>query len=153
LAEDVTDRFNALDINGFDAEGLSFLARQKLIVRLNDFMRVYETTADLVSSEYELQFNRILAGRIEAEYPAPGPFIHCKAHRESDLLSETLRHREHLTYGEAFAHFELTCEYGKLDVIARDFFLTAVDKGTVERGGGGDGGAAASGEPEGRGSE
>ena len=153
MPQDVTDRFNALDINGFDAEGSSFLARQKLIVRLNDFMRVYETTADAVSSEYELQFNRILAGRIEAEYPAPGPVIHWEAHRESELLSETLRGREHLTYGEAFAHFELSCEYGKLDVIARDFFLTAVDKGTVQRAGGGDGDAASSADPEGRGSE
>lgn len=152
MPQDVTDRFNALDIDGFNATGFSFDARRKLIVRLDDFERVYDTAADIVSNWYELQFNRLLGGWMEAEYPAPGPVLHWTAHRKSDLLRQTLRGHEHLTYGEAFAHFELVCEYGKLDVVARDFFLTVVDKCEVERAGGEDGDAPDSREPEGRGS-
>lgn len=128
MADDVTDRFNGLDIEGFYAGGFTYEAGQKLVLSLTDAMRVYKTTQDNVSRFYELQFNRLLGGRIEAEGPdGLAKVLAWRAHRESAFLAETLRAREHLTYGEAFTHFELTCDHGKLDVIARDYFLTVVD--------------------------
>lgn len=146
MADDVTDRFNGLDIEGFYAGGFTYEAREKLVLRLSDAMRVYKTTQDKLSSFYELQFNRLLAGRIEAEGPGGlGKVTAWRAHDESALLAETLRAREHLTYGEVFAHFELTCDQGSLDVIARDYFLTIVEKGNLVRG---DGGATSSTKPE-----
>lgn len=139
MAVDVTNRFNALDINGFHASYFAYVAREKLVLQLEDSPRVFGTTQGTVYSYYELQFNRILGGWIEAEGPGLGEIKHWKAHRESELLAETLQNLEHLTYGDAFAHFELTCDRAKLDVVARDFFLTVVSKGTLTRGGGGDG--------------
>ena len=60
--------------------------------------------------------------------------------RESELLAEMLRPSKNMTRGVAFAHFELTCDEGELSVIARDFALTVVGKGTLVRDGGGGGG-------------
>lgn len=133
--DDVVDRFNALDIAGFHALDFAYQKSEKLVMRLWDTDRVYRTIGAGETNDYELQFNRILGGRIEAEGVGPGKIERWRAHRHSDHLTETLRDREHLTYGESFVHFELACEQLRLDVIARDFFLTIVNKGTLGRAG------------------
>ena len=130
----VADRFNALNIGEFDTWQFSYHGRQKVVLSLMDSERVFRTTSENVWSFYELQFNQIVGGQISVEGPAPGEILQWKAHRESELLAETLRNHAVLTHGEAFTHFELLCEQAKLDVIARDFFLTIVEKGTLERG-------------------
>ncbi len=46
MADHVTDRFNALDIEGFHAGGFTYQGREKLLLHLKDAMRVYKTTQD-----------------------------------------------------------------------------------------------------------
>jgi hypothetical protein len=138
--DDVIERFNSLDIGEFYTHSFAYWPMKKLIFRLMDAERVHRTTQDSVASDYELQFNRILGGRIDAMGPWPGEVKRWKAYRDSKFLIETLRARKHLTYGEDFAHFELTCDQGRFDVVARDFFLTVTGKSELMRNGD-DGGA------------
>ena len=135
MAENVTERFNALDIKGFGASDFAFEARRKLVLELVDALQVLKTTRDSVASFYELQFNRVLDGRVEAEGPAPGKIRRWQAHRDSPFLAESLRRVEDWTYGERFAHFELVFDQARFDVVARDFFLTVLDKGPLDRAG------------------
>ena len=136
---DIVDRFNALDIGGTYALNFAYRARQKFVLLLMDGDRFLPTTEDSDSNFYELQFNRVLGGQINVAGPAPGDIIQWRAHRESELLAETLRNRAGLTYGETFVNFELTCEESKFNLVARDFFLTVVNKATYKSREGSDG--------------
>ena len=133
MAENVTERFNALDIKGFGAMGFAFEARRKLVLELFDALQVLKRTRDSVASIYELQFNRVLDGRVEAEGPSPGKIRRWQAHRDSPFLAESLHRVEDWTYGERFAHFELVFDQARFDVVARDFFMTVLDKGPLDR--------------------
>lgn len=137
-AEDLIDRFNALDIGGFYAGDFVYRASEKFVLHLTDFQRVYRTTSDDLCSDYELQFNWILGGTINAEGPEIGLVTSWEAFRKSEFLAEALKCGPP-SYGETFAHFALTCEHGKLDVVAHDFFFTIVSKSTLVRNGGGRG--------------
>ena len=133
MAENVTDRFNALDISGFCASDVAFEARRKLVLGLVDALQVLKTTRDSVANFYELQFNRVLDGRVEAEGPSPGQIRRWQAHRDSPFLAESLRRGEQRGYGERFVHFELVFDQARFDVVARDFFMTVLDKGPLDR--------------------
>lgn len=136
---DVVDRFNALDIGGTYARYFTYQRQEKFILGLMDYESFLQATGDRVLNFYELQFNRILGGQINVAGPAPEDILQWRAHRKSELLAEMLRSRGQLTYGEAFVHFELTCAEAKLDVVARDFFLTVVSKATYKNREGSDG--------------
>ena len=125
---DVIDRFNSLEIGGFYARSLVCSMHEKLVLWLYGVTPLPESGEERITNFYELQFNRVLGGRIDIDGPFPGLIERWKAQADSELCSETLRKRQNLTYGEDFAHFELFCDRGKLDVVARDFYLTVVEK-------------------------
>ena len=125
---DVIDRFNSLEIGGCHALSVACSMHEKLVLRLFCHTPLPKTGEERISNFYELQFNRVLGGRVDTEGPFLGSIKRWSAQDNSELCSETLRMRRNLMYGESFAHFELFCHRGKLDVVARDYFLTVVGK-------------------------
>ena len=127
-ASDVIDRFNSLDVGGCHVLSLSCSMHKKLVLWLLGVRPKTEAGEECITNFYELQFNRVLGGRVDVNGPPLGLITRSIAHADSELRSETLRKRQNLTYGENFAHFEVFCDHGKFDIVARDFVLTVVGK-------------------------
>ena len=128
---DTADRFDALEIRRYYAQGMVLRRGETFTLHLSDSPGVDPNADRDYSRDYELTFNLVIGGSIKASGRGLGLVEHWKADPKSPLLDEFAQLAAHT--GEDFVHFELVGHAGRIDVVARDFSFAMVQVSRVYR--------------------
>lgn len=128
---ETADRFDALEIRRYHAQGMVLRRGETFTLRLSDYPGVDPNADQDYSRGYDLTFNLVIGGSIKASGRGLGLVEHWKADPKSPLLDEYAHMAAHT--GEDFLHFELVGHAGRIEVVARDFSFAMVQVSRVYR--------------------